>query len=254
MDQFKPTVWFAILCFVLLALVPLFDILFAAGGESFTEVAFRATAETGLQWTSNLVVVMRMSMAEPSLLLLLVGSMVPTLAAVVVLLCITRPDKWRIFFGRINPLCGTSIRGALSNYGLIFLVLVPVLLLVLQIRTFTGGEYAGKLEEVGFETVFVLLSIAFLDQGAVLEEFGWRGFAAHELQQTLASPLLAALIIGVFWGFWHLPRDITTGVIERLGIFQCDWWWPLRSRFPSSSPATSIAQGPEASRFRCQTV
>ena len=32
------------------------------------------------------------------------------------------------------------------------------------------------------------------------------------------SSLHAAIIIGVCWGLWHVRRDITTGVIDRLGI------------------------------------
>ena len=58
----------------------------------------------------------------------------------------------------------------------------------------------------------------FLDQGAVLEELGWRGFATPELQDAGVAPLKVAVIVGICWGLWHLPRDITTGVIERLGL------------------------------------
>jgi hypothetical protein len=36
------------------------------------------------------------------------------------------------------------------------------------------------------------------------EEYGWRGFALPRLlEQT--SPLNASLILGIIWGFWHLP-------------------------------------------------
>ena len=62
------------------------------------------------------------------------------------------------------------------------------------------------------------LTIAFLDQGAIFEELGWRGFATPELQERGMNPLKVAIIIGICWGLWHLPRDITTGVIERLGV------------------------------------
>ena len=36
------------------------------------------------------------------------------------------------------------------------------------------------------------------------EEIGWRGFALPELLKR-HNPLVATLIIGIFWGLWHLP-------------------------------------------------
>ncbi len=61
-----------------------------------------------------------------------------------------------------------------------------------------------------------LLTSALLEQGVLLEEGGWRGFAGPQLESRY-SPALAALIVGMAWGLWHLPRDVTTGVVERLG-------------------------------------
>ena len=69
---------------------------------------------------------------------------------------------------------------------------------------------------VGVALLPAVLAIALFDQGALLEEVGWRGLAQPEMQRH-GSPLSAAMIVGVAWGLWHLPRDITTGVIERLG-------------------------------------
>ena len=41
---------------------------------------------------------------------------------------------------------------------------------------------------------------------------------ATMLRIAIRIMLVAALIIGLCWGLWHLPRDITTGVIDRLGF------------------------------------
>lgn len=54
----------------------------------------------------------------------------------------------------------------------------------------------------------VLLPMAFLTQlfGSSLgEELGWRGFALPRLQAK-NSPLYASILLGLFWGAWHLPR------------------------------------------------
>jgi len=218
--QLKVFLWFYALTFLLLAFIPLTDLLFADGGMNFAETAARASAETGIEWTSNLLVVFRLSMVEPTLLLVVIGSLVPALAAVLVVMFLDRPQKWRLFLGRFSPLCGTEVTSALRQYGLIFLILVPLLVLVLVIRQQTGGNYVMTEQALGLSIIPALLAIAFLDQGAVLEELGWRGFAAHELQDRIMTPLKAALLVGVCWGLWHLPRDITTGVIERLGVVQ----------------------------------
>ncbi|MGE6515947.1 CPBP family intramembrane glutamic endopeptidase [Lysinibacillus sphaericus] len=48
--------------------------------------------------------------------------------------------------------------------------------------------------------------------GPLGEEIGWRGFAQIELQKK-HSPLTASIIIGFWWGMWHLPLWFTTGLV-----------------------------------------
>lgn len=58
-----------------------------------------------------------------------------------------------------------------------------------------------------------LLLIAFFDnlvRGPLGEQLGWRGYALNEFQKQY-SPLKAALIVGVFWGFWHTPIWFASG-------------------------------------------
>jgi membrane protease YdiL (CAAX protease family) len=43
-----------------------------------------------------------------------------------------------------------------------------------------------------------------------VEEFGWRGLALPLLQRKLA-PMWAGLILGIIWGFWHLPAFLLSG-------------------------------------------
>jgi len=49
--------------------------------------------------------------------------------------------------------------------------------------------------------------ILFAFPNALGEELGWRGFALPKLQ-TKYSALTASIIIGLFWGLWHVPTWI----------------------------------------------
>lgn len=183
----------------------------------FDQIAAQASEATGLTWTSNLLVVIRLMVHEPLLLLLLFGSLVPAIAAVLTLLFVKRPEKWRRFFGRLLPIRDGDWISALKVYTQIFILLILGLLVTYGVRQLSGGDYQWNDNLMGLQLIPSIFVIAFLDQGAILEELGWRGFATPELQDQGVNPLKTAIVIGVCWGLWHLPRDITTGVIERLG-------------------------------------
>jgi hypothetical protein len=51
-----------------------------------------------------------------------------------------------------------------------------------------------------------------------VEEFGWRGFALPLLQRRLA-PIWAGLLIGLIWGFWHLPAFLLSGMPQSAWSF-----------------------------------
>jgi len=49
--------------------------------------------------------------------------------------------------------------------------------------------------------------VAFAFPNALGEELGWRGFALPKLQ-TKYNALVSSIILGLFWGFWHIPTWI----------------------------------------------
>jgi len=49
-----------------------------------------------------------------------------------------------------------------------------------------------------------------LTSGAIGEELGWRAYALNEFQKK-HTPLKSSLLVGLVWGFWHLPLWIFSG-------------------------------------------
>ena len=50
------------------------------------------------------------------------------------------------------------------------------------------------------------------------EEIGWRGYALPKLQKKM-HPIIASLILGLLWGFWHLPLFWFDGSVhQQMGL------------------------------------
>jgi hypothetical protein len=219
-NRWKEFLGFYALAILLLALVPLLSVVLGVSMD-FALIANEASETTGIPWTSNLYDVGRLALVAPGLWLLILGSFVPTLAALVMLGWGRDLAAWRAFFRRFHPV-GPDIgwKEALASYALLVIGVVTSLFLIFQLRGMTSeGIYArGEILSMGLFSA--ILFAALLDQGAVLEEGGWRGFAMPLLQGYVLNPLLVAVVIGLAWAFWHVPRDVVSGVIDRLGYVQ----------------------------------
>ena len=215
----KPIVIFFALTILLLALIPILSVLTGATMD-FDAAATSATEKTGIEQTSNLLIVIRLAFAEPSLWLLILGSSVPSIAALIVCGWTRRPRLQQLLT-RFKPIASDILWSqAIGAYALLFILIPLCLFAVYALRSAIpgGAEYAQAEGIFGPALLVALLTSAFLDQGGILEELGWRGYAQSAIQTNLTSPLTAALLIGLAWGLWHVPRDVAGAVIGRLGL------------------------------------
>ncbi len=95
------------------------------------------------------------------------------------------------------------------------------LLLAIPLLFACGSAWKGNLlgEPLPFSSFhsFLVAMVLMAIKGPV-EEFGWRGLALPLLQRKFA-PFWAGLLVGIVWGFWHLPAFLLSGTPQSAWSF-----------------------------------
>jgi len=140
----------------------------------------------------------------------LIATWSPNISAVIVLAFVLREESGvrRLFGGwakwRVSPWWYLA---AVSPVVLVFALTGVYLLL--------GGSPPGP--ESNYSLLSLIgLAITVIFTGATGEELGWRGFALPQLQGRF-SALTSSLLIGCWWGFWHVPGWIIMKDVPSLG-------------------------------------
>jgi membrane protease YdiL (CAAX protease family) len=79
-----------------------------------------------------------------------------------------------------------------------------------------GGDSPDVTVTIPGAVVLLLLSIFPGSAGG--EEIGWRGFALPHLQ-AVRSAFGASVVLGIAWGVWHLPLYLTGADLRPLSLF-----------------------------------
>ena len=131
------------------------------------------------------------------LVLVILGSNVPSLLAIVLT---------AIVFGRgaLRKLLARLLIWRVDPRWYLVVVLAPVALAggMVALNTLVGGPAISV--NVPLLAAVITLAFSIFPGSAMGEEIGWRGYALPRLQ-TRRSALSASLILGVIWGFYHLP-------------------------------------------------
>jgi len=121
--------------------------------------------------------------------------------AVLVVLARRRGAALQIWQGT----AGATLRRVAAGAGIIAAVFA--LCLAAQVAT---GHVIHLTSPGSLAEPFWLIAVAQLI-GACGEELGWRAFLQPQLQQRY-SPVISALIVGLFWGTWH-PAYVSDGLL-----------------------------------------
>lgn len=87
--------------------------------------------------------------------------------------------------------------------GLLFII-APLIFALIYL--FFGGQAPGPAPTYTIP-IFLLDLFISLITGPLNEEAGWRGYALPRLQSRFPA-LTSSVILGIIWGFWHLPLYI----------------------------------------------
>jgi len=146
--------------------------------------------------------------------LFILGVWAPAIATFVVIIWTSGFKGLRCYFSRL-------LLWQCSTAWYVFLIIAIPLIF------FIGSYLKGNFLEYSFpftsiSTFFMALAMTMI-KGPV-EEFGWRGFALPLLQRKFA-PIWAGLILGIIWGFWHLPAFLLSGTPHKvLGRLLRSFW------------------------------
>ena len=111
----------------------------------------------------------------------------------------------RLLIWRVNPLWYLVVVGPAALAGG-----------MVALNASLGGPALSA--DVSLLTAVIMLAFFIFPGSALGEEIGWRGYALPRLQAG-RSALSASLILGVIWGFYHLPLYFTGQAFRPPSLF-----------------------------------
>jgi len=140
-----------------------------------------------------------------AVLLFVLGGFTPSSVALFLTWRVHGKDGIRMMLRRLNP------RTVSLKWHLVILLVIG-LATVSQLITIRLLGYSFDLSLFLTRIVFLL---PLLILGPLSEELGWRGYALGRLQ-TRWNALISSLMVGFFWGLWHLPLFYIPGTSQYL--------------------------------------
>jgi membrane protease YdiL (CAAX protease family) len=145
----------------------------------------------------------------------------PSVVGIILTRLVDGPAGLRDLFSRMF-----RFRFPLRWYATLLIPPLLVLTILLCLKSFVSPVYTPNRFLVG---------LAFGIPAGFFEEIGWMGFAFPKLRQKLPA-LGAAVLLGLFWGLWHLPVIDYLGTATPHGAY----WWPFFLAFAAAMTAMRV--------------
>jgi len=163
----------------------------------------------------------------PTIILYALGGFGPSLIGILLTYVNKSKDEVKDFWYRSWDFKRIGLRWLGT---ILFLSLAPLLIAGGVSLLFNGSG-------ITFNLIFFsgfLVTLIFLIVGVIAEEFGWRGYVLDPLQNKY-NILVSSLIIGLFWGLWHLPLFFIRDTYQQnIGLFSIEFWMFFIIIFPHS--------------------
>jgi len=174
----------------------------------------------GISWLIWGLVAISGIQANP--LLILAGAFAPTIVGIVLTQFDPDKEQRRDFWKRVTDFKRIGI----GWYGVIVLLFPAILAVAFVLNNLFGGPSVAldaAMQTLSNPLQLVGLIIMMFFGGPFAEELGWRGYALDRLQARW-SALVSSLILGVIWGFWHLPLFFMKGTSQAAMGFGPAFW------------------------------
>jgi hypothetical protein len=144
-----------------------------------------------------------------SIVVVIIGAFAPLMAAITL---VAREAGWK----GTKEFLGQAFDFHVKPIYLVIALALPVFIHAIAhyLAPAIGLDVAKTLFPTEISVAPIVLAIPYfllmMIIGGGQEEFGWRGYAQEPLQEKIGV-IPASLVIGVIWGFWHLPLWFMAG-------------------------------------------